>query len=369
VDDDEALPHDAESVTGYTHYRTGTVTITKPRVMNEAPAPTRFARTMTACFVAVASFTAWAQAPKPPLAFEVASIRQMDRPSPGIGTRIDGARADFGFVSLTQLLPYAFQVKYYQISAPSWTSDTRWSIQAKLPDGAIRAQVPEMMRTLLAARFQLTYHHEQREQQVYELTLDPGAPKPAPTDPSTFKVWDGSFPGFGFGGLLHGDSVISGRIIQGPSCSVRWEFVPLPMSDFADALARFLGQPVSDQTGLKGTYAITLDLNEEAMAGMTVNLSRSEGLPAPGGGGGAGRTGGGRGGPEPDGGGRAAPRGAPAGTPGCPDMMSSIMAASPEAPDPTIIKAVQKNGLKLQRGRAPIDTIVIDHLDKTPTDN
>ena len=319
----------------------------------------------------LSSFTASAQAPKPPLAFEVASVRQVDRPGPGMGTRIDGARADFGFVSLTQLLPYAFQVKYYQISAPSWISDNHWSIQAKLPAGATRGQVPEMMRTLLADRFQLTYHHEARQQQVYELILNPAGPKLEPTDPKDFKTWDGSFPGFGFGGPLHGDAVITGRIIQGPSCSVRWEFVPLSMSDFADTLARFLGQPVSDQTGLKGTYAITLDLTEEAMAGMNVNLARSEGIPAPGSGGGGGRNGGGREkGPAPDGGGRgAAPPGAPAGTPGCPDMMSSIIAASPEAPDPTIIKAVQKNGLKLQRGRAPIDTIVIDHLDKTPTNN
>jgi|GEM_PF-4128420 len=34
---------------------------------------------------------AWAQAPKPQLAFEVASIHQMNRPCPGMGTRIDGA--------------------------------------------------------------------------------------------------------------------------------------------------------------------------------------------------------------------------------------------------------------------------------------
>lgn len=217
--------------------------------------------------------------------------------------------------SLTQLLPYAFQLKYYQISAPSWTSDNHWSIQAKLPDGATRAQVPEMMRSLLADRFQLTYHHEPRQQQVYELILNPAGPKPEPTDPKNFKMWDGSFPGFGFGGPLHGDAVITGRIIQGPSCSVRWEFVPLSMSDFADTLARFLGQPVSDQTGLNGTYAIALDLNEEAMAGMTVNMARSEGLPAPGGGGA--RSGGGKG-PPPGGGGRA-----PA-LPGAPELRSTL---------------------------------------------
>ena len=39
------------------------------------------------------------------------------------------------------------------------------------------------------------------------------------------------------------------------------------------------------------------------------------------------------------------------------------------SPDSAIIKAVQQLGLTLQPGRAPIDTIIVDHLEKTPTEN
>jgi len=34
-----------------------------------------------------------------------------------------------------------------------------------------------------------------------------------------------------------------------------------------------------------------------------------------------------------------------------------------------LFKAVQKLGLNLQQAKAPIDTIVVDRLEKTPTQN
>jgi uncharacterized protein (TIGR03435 family) len=40
------------------------------------------------------------------------------------------------------------------------------------------------------------------------------------------------------------------------------------------------------------------------------------------------------------------------------------------APDAAIVKAVQQQlGLTLQSGKAPIETIVVDHLEKIPTEN
>jgi uncharacterized protein (TIGR03435 family) len=45
----------------------------------------------------------------------------------------------------------------------------------------------------------------------------------------------------------------------------------------------------------------------------------------------------------------------------------AIGAAGP--PGDGLFRAVQKLGLKLERHRAPVDTIVVDHLEKTATSN
>jgi Protein of unknown function (DUF3738) len=71
-----------------------------------------------------------------PLSFEVASIKpappfSLEKMFSGqihVGT-IRGAEADFQFVSLTDLLAYAYRVKPYQISGPSWMRDGRWDIK------------------------------------------------------------------------------------------------------------------------------------------------------------------------------------------------------------------------------------------------
>ena len=55
-------------------------------------------------------------------------------------------------------------------------------------------------------------------------------------------------------------------------------------------------------------------------------------------------------------------------SPGCPEPMA-FLAEGVGAPDGAITKALLPLGLKLQRGRAPIDTIVVDRLENTPTEN
>ena len=179
------------------------------------------------------------------------------------GTKIDGTHLDFGFVSLWELLPYAFRAKEYQIVRPAWTHDSTWNILANLPPGTSKAQVPDMMQALLTDDFKLTSHHEKREQQVYELVVAAGGPKVELSTGGDFKIWDGSFPGFGFGGLLRGDTTISGRIMEQPNCGQRWEFVPLPMSAFVDALTMFLDKPVVDETKLKGDYKVYLEIDAD----------------------------------------------------------------------------------------------------------
>jgi len=314
----------------------------------------------------LASGLALAQTP----VFEVASIRQASPPTPETmrsgqfhrGAKIEGTHLDFGYVSLWELLPYAFRAKEYQIVRPEWTRDSTWNILANLPVGTSKQQAPDMMQALLADRFKMTSHREKREQQVYQLLVAAGGPKVEVSNGGDFKIWDGSFPGFGFGGLLRGDTIISGRIMEQPNCGQRWEFVPLPMSAFVDALTMFLDKPVVDETKLKGDYKVYLEIDADTMTAMNENMMRGQRLPGAGGGGGGGRNGGGDGkqGPGPGGPPRAPAQG-----------LAQCMEAARESGGSLalLFKAVQKLGLNLQQTKAPIDTIVVDRLEKTPTQN
>ena len=339
----------------------------------------------------LAGSTVSAQAPALTPAFEVASIRAASLPTPEtmrsgqfrVGTRINGRRVDIGFVSLADLLPYAYRVKSFQIAGPAWMRESRWNILANLPEGVSEGQAPEMMQGLLADRFKLEIHREKREQPVYELVVVKGGPKmeaSAAGDDEAGTSAAGNAGPFGFplGGLRGGPgnisvdgrggrgAVIAGgptgttRISPGDNCGMRMEFSKLTMQTLADTLTPFLDRPVVDETGLVGAFKVTLNLPMEAMFGMVQNMARTAGLPSPGLGGGPGGGLGGRGlGDGPPG------RGGPAGCPGGPDAL----AAGADASNVAIFQAVQQLGLKLQPRKAPFETIVVDRLEKMPTEN
>src|SRR5215467_9856489 len=194
--------------------------------------------------------------PRP--AFEVASIKpagpfSLDKMFAGqIHTaRIKGLEATFQFVSLTDLLTYAFRIKPYQISGPNWMGDGRWDINAKLPQGGSAVTVPEMVLSLLEDRFKLVAHHESRDNPAYELVVNKGGPKfkPAPPDDdstaskgaadtsasSSFSL--GGFPGsqgnmnFGPGGrgVITGGPNGTTRVFQNPSGGLRLEMSKMTM--------------------------------------------------------------------------------------------------------------------------------------------
>ncbi|HEY6346823.1 MAG TPA: TIGR03435 family protein [Bryobacteraceae bacterium] len=329
-------------------------------------------------FVAIMAFAS-GLASAQTLAFEVASIRQASPPTLEAlragqfhsGARIEGTHLDFGYISLWELLPYAFGVREFQIVRPEWTRDSTWNIMANLPEGTSKEQAPDMMHALLTERFKLASRHEKREQQVYQLVVAAGGLKVEASNPGDFKIWDGVYSGFDFGGLLRGD-VVSGRILEQPNCGMRWEFVPLPMSAFVDALTMFLDKPVIDETKLKGDYKVYLDINVETMTAMDRNRMRGRGLPA--GGSRGGRSGGdGKQGPGP--GGPAPPPPPPPGSdPRSAAPLQGLGKCLEAAGDSDgslsmLFKAVQKLGLNLQQTRAPIETIVVDNLARMSTEN
>ncbi|MGB9455525.1 MAG: TIGR03435 family protein [Bryobacteraceae bacterium] len=312
-----------------------------------------------------------AVAAKPPAggwAFEVATIKPARMPTAAdvmngkmhVGMKTDAARVDIGFMSLTDLIGIAYDVKSYQISGPDWMGGMgeRFDILAKMPEGATKEQVPAMLQALLADRFKLAIHRESKERPVYALVVGKGGPKmkESPADaPVPAAAKSDAAPGDAGADAapakdaepqikFHRDSDGSGtatvhtpegntKMSYGPN-GMHLEMEKVTMPKLAEALSRFVDRPVVDKTELKGNYQVALDLT---MADL-MSAARSAGMAMPG----------------------AVPVSGDVG------KLPSDAASDPSG---SIFKSVTQLGLKLEPRKAPLDRIVVDHIEKTPTEN
>ena len=101
-------------------------------------------------------------------------------------------------VTLKRLVAEAWHVQIDQVFGPSWLDHNEYDIEARLPAGATRGQIPAMLKGLLAGRFQLKQHSEIREMRIYELTVGKSGLKIHPVKDGETAVVHG---GIGF----HGD--------------------------------------------------------------------------------------------------------------------------------------------------------------------
>src|SRR5438093_947265 len=110
-----------------------------------------------ALLFAVAALTARTirAAEKSRLAFEVVSIKAAPQPTPelirsgyGLVFNIDAARVRIVGYTPFWLLARAFRVEQPQVDAPDFARREYFEIQATLPAGATREQVPEMLQTM-----------------------------------------------------------------------------------------------------------------------------------------------------------------------------------------------------------------------------
>ncbi len=139
---------------------------------------------------AVTVVSLWGQADQP-LAFEVASVKRVP-PNPGGWVVFRFASDKLGGITgnsfkdlntaVIDLIMDAYHVKDYQIfGLPPWAMRVRgeqYNIEAKAGiDNPTEAQVRQMLQTLLADRFELKSHREQRELAVYHLVLAKNGPK------------------------------------------------------------------------------------------------------------------------------------------------------------------------------------------------
>jgi uncharacterized protein (TIGR03435 family) len=270
------------------------------------------------------------------LTFEVASVRPAaEGPRADPRSRegaFDQQSVTFRGARLIQIICAAYGVNSDRISGPGWIYDEHYDILAKTPPGTTRAQANVMLQNLLAERFKLVLHHASKEFAAYELTVAKGGPKLKETaDPTVRAGRPGDLPrdvkltADGFPEIPPGVSAVRSNITNGVTyMTARAQ----PVSILTIQLAMAFGTPTStnsattghviDHTGLTRKYDFTLEFAGQFRPGRIVSA------------------------PPLD--------------------------ATDPAPD--IFQALEKQlGLRLTKSTSSEDTLVIDHIEKVPTEN
>jgi uncharacterized protein (TIGR03435 family) len=263
--------------------------------------------------------------------------------SGGPGTT-DPGRVHFCCIGMFSLLMRAYDVELDQIIGPSWVMDNMgpnlYQIDATMPADTTKAQFQLMMRNLLVERFHLELHRERRNFPGYELAVAEEGPKLKESRPNPDVVvpHTSQMPKRSADGTL--------ALPPGPQMftslgrgMVIVQAQEKPISDLVKGMGRLIAQSlgedpndfasrkprVLDKTGLNLKYDFTLRFACDGCQSGAAN----GGLAAP---------------PNPT------------------DSPGGL---------PNIFVALQRQlGLKLVKVKdIPLDVIVVDHVDKTPTPN
>jgi uncharacterized protein (TIGR03435 family) len=230
---------------------------------------------------------------------------------------------------------YKLYASHWQFDAtrshlPKWADTDRFEIEARAPANTTKDQMRLMMQSLLAERLQLVVHFETHDVPVLAMTLikrgktgpglrphDQGPPCDTPPTPDLFPA---SCFIVGQNFLAGGERVGSGRSVT--------------MTEIAGYLPGMgiLDRPVIDRTGLTGKFDLKIQWKPD---------------------------------PASIGGGRAIPKKGSSG----PAPPSTTPGSEPEADGPSFIQALRDQlGLRLATSRGPIETLVIDHVER-PSEN
>jgi len=172
-----------------------------------------------------------ALAQQPP-AFDVAVIKPADLTNPqrGIGIQPGNRTLTVSGLTTGELIQRTYALQESQISGgPPWLNTERFDIVAKVESDTppTRDQLWSMLEQLLADRFALKFHRETKMLQGYALVPDKSGSKLAAAA--------GTSP----------DLNVSRGQLQASAVSI---------SMLTNALSRYLGRPIHDDTGLKGSY-------------------------------------------------------------------------------------------------------------------
>lgn len=255
----------------------------------------------------------------------------------------DPTHINWPSAALRNVVMAAFDVKNFQVAGPDDLDQLRFDFAVGVPEGATKEQVALMWRNLLTSRFKMKYHIEQRDFNVDELQIGPKGHKlvenkdEAPAAQPAKPPADGP-PQFDPNGrpILNGPGLMM-MMSAGPNGpTAKTSGKAQPMSALVTMLSNELGNPVVDKTGLTGKYDFYVEFAPtRGIGGMR--------LP-PGIGGGPGGPGAGGAVPPPAAGG------------------AELGLELPQAIE-------QQLGLKLAKGKGKLDVIVVEKIDRMPTEN
>ncbi len=200
--------------------------------------------------------------------------------------------------TLKILILRAYRVGDYSLSGPDWLDSVKLDVIAKVP-ASVAGLSPQdrnlmtnvMLQGLLAERFKLKVHGEEKVVPGYALVVAPGGPK--------MRRVEATYTRGAFG---------PGNITAQSA----------PISQIAPWAAVAVGRPVHDMTGLSGYYEFTLKWTPEdkLLAGADDTSTAADDRP------------------------------------------------------PSIFTALQEQlGLKLEPRKFPMQVVVVDHVERVPTEN
>jgi uncharacterized protein (TIGR03435 family) len=266
----------------------------------------------------------------------IASLVPKGTPIPAAGWMAGGPgtpdpeRIAYTRVLMMSILTQAFVgLDRDQFSGPSWLFEPdnpetteRYDIAAKVPPGTTKEQASIMMQNLLKARFGLAFHYEKRDFDVYALVVAKNGPKlkvasegsaPAPVDDIGGIKSLPTLDSDGFPQLPPGRAGFSGRGQDGRMRTTARMQTATDIAKWAGFLLR--NNHIVDKTGLTGKYDFKIEY-----------------------------TNGG--------------------------LRATSPADGPSDPIDDFPTALERQvGLRLEKSKAPLDVLVIDHINKIPTEN
>lgn len=298
---------------------------------------------LIAAMAVVAAATGFAQAPKK-LAFEVASVRLSEGVAPPSRT-VTETRVTLLNLPMPDVLTMAFGVERARLVFPEWVRAQRVDIQATVPTGATREQIPDMLQTLLAERFSLVVRRESRPTDLYELIVGTGGVKVREVEPLNeleTPFTDASGKAFAFDRVSPDGKrlILMGLTRRQITARTRFDTqstergtqridaARMAMSELVEVLRSNLGKDVLDKTGLTGVYQFTIELPPGAMAEAAAR--------------------------------RAA---------GTLNVNGEPITPNTDPSGLSVFKAVEGLGLRLVERRSPAEFLVIDKIERAPTEN